>query len=91
MPISPPMPPVTDFHSEKIVTASICSPSEAATKYSPRTRNAGSASASEMTPLMTMPASVATAKSAPNFIAGNRRRVGADAEEDRVREREDPA
>ena len=69
MPISPPMPPVTDFHSEKTVSASICSPSEAATKYSPRTRSAGSASASEMTPLITMPAAVATAKSAPNFIA----------------------
>ena len=39
------MPPVTDFHSVNTVIASICSPNDAATKYSPRTRKAGNARA----------------------------------------------
>ena len=69
MPISPPMPPVTGFHSAKIVTASICSPKRGGNEIFAAHAQRGSASASEMTPLTTMPASVATAKSAPNFMA----------------------
>ena len=65
------MPPVTDFHSVKTVMASICRPSEAATKYSPRTRSAGSASASEMRAASAMPAAVADRKPAANFMAKN--------------------
>jgi hypothetical protein len=38
--VTPPIPPVTDFHSVSTVTASICKPSEGAPKYSPRTRKA---------------------------------------------------
>ena len=65
----PPMPPVTAFHSENKVSASICSPSEAATKYSPRTRKAGKASASDSKPATDMPAAVASKKPPPSLIA----------------------
>ena len=53
---TPPMPPVKLFHSEKIVTDRTCSPSEAATKYSPRTLSAGSASRSDTAPAATIAA-----------------------------------
>ena len=65
------MPPVTDFHSVNTVIASICRPSEAATKYSPRTRSAGSARASEISAASAMPAAVADRNPAPSFMATN--------------------
>ncbi len=47
------MPPVSGFSSANSVAATICSPSEAATKYSPRTRSAGSARHSDSPPAIT--------------------------------------
>lgn len=47
MPTRPPMPPVNHFHSVNSVTARICRPNEAATKYSPRTLRVGIASSSD--------------------------------------------
>ena len=67
--VMPPMPPVTTFHSEKMVTASICKPSEAATKYSPRTLRAGRARASEIRPATPIAAAVESRKPPPSFIA----------------------
>ena len=67
--LMPPMPPVTPFHSENTVSASICRPSDAATKYSPRTRSAGRASASEISAEAAMPAAVERRKPPPSFIA----------------------
>ena len=87
--VRPPMPPVTDFHSVNTVIASICRPSEAATKYSPRTRNAGSARASEISAASAMPAAVARQEAGAELHGDEGRRVGADAEEQRVRDRED--
>ena len=65
----PPKPPVIDFHSEKIVTPITCKPSDAATKYSPRTRKAGSASAIDNTAEMAAEAAMQSSKESEACIA----------------------
>ena len=67
MPTRPPKPPVTGLASVNTVTASICSPRLAMTKYSSRTRSAGSARQSDSSPAAAAPAAAAASRSGVTF------------------------